>query len=117
MLHCWPYIDEAGYLAGLYPNVFIDTCWQQVLNPMFLRKSMYAWLGYLPHSKITMSNDSTSIEMAVGSFEISKQVLEETLSEHSSLNKLTQKDIQRLAARFLQNNAVKIYGIGKEYII
>ncbi len=117
MLHCWPYIDEAGYLASLYPNVFIDTCWQQVLNPMFLRKSMYSWLGYLPHSKITMSNDSTSIEMAVGSMSISKQLLTEMLPLQSTMNKLTDKDIQRIVARFLQNNAVKIYGIGKEYII
>ncbi|MBE0655805.1 MAG: amidohydrolase family protein, partial [Bacteroidales bacterium] len=93
MLHCWPYIEESGYLAGRFPNMFIDTCWQQVLNPMFLRKSMDTWLGYLPHSKITMSNDSTSIEMAVGSVLISKEILAETLLSQTGSNKLNEKDI------------------------
>ncbi len=115
MIHCWPYIDEAGYLAGRYHNVFIDTCWQQVLNPDFLRKSMDTWLGYLPHSKVTMSNDSTSIEMAVGSVLISKQVLSESLAEQSARTRLEEKDALRIAARFLHNNAVDIYGRGEKY--
>ena len=115
MIHCWPYIEEAGYLAGRYHNMFVDTCWQQVLNPDFLRKSMDTWLGYLPHSKITMSNDSTTIEMAAGSVLISKQVLAEALAGQSSRTRLEEKDAHNIAARFLHNNAVKIYGIGKEY--
>jgi predicted TIM-barrel fold metal-dependent hydrolase len=115
MIHCWPYIEEAGYLAGRYPNMYVDTCWQQVLNPDFLRKTMDTWLGYLPHSKVTMSNDSTSIEMAVGSVLISKQVLGEALGEQASRTGLDEKDARRIAAMFLHNNAVDIYGMGTKF--
>ena len=48
MLHCWPFLKEAGFLAQAYPNIYIDTCWQPVLNPHFLRQALGTWLGYIP---------------------------------------------------------------------
>ena len=43
-IHCWPFQREAGYLAKLHPNVYIDTCWQAVLNPAYLREALDSWL-------------------------------------------------------------------------
>lgn len=113
MLHCWPYLEEAGFLAQAHPNVFIDTCWQAILNPDFLRLSMNTWLGYIPMSKWTMSNDSTSVEMATGASMITRKVLGEALSTKQKQAGLSDSELSEMAAQILNNNAVDIYGIGE----
>lgn len=115
MLHCWPYIEESGFLAQAYPNVFIDTCWQPVLNPDFLRQSLDTWLGYIPLNKITMSNDSTSVEMAVGASLITRKVLASALTKQKESAGLGQGEVREIAAQILHNNAVQIYGVGQSY--
>jgi predicted TIM-barrel fold metal-dependent hydrolase len=113
-LHCWPYQREAGHLAKSYPNIYIDTCWQVVLNPAFLKESMAQWLHYVPLSKITMGNDSTSIEMAVGSSLISRTVLMESLDRHLSAWYIDGQKKMDIVYDFMHNNAVDVYGYGEK---
>ncbi|HAK95863.1 MAG TPA: hypothetical protein DCM87_12935 [Planctomycetes bacterium] len=111
-LHCWPFLDEAGSLAKQFANVFIDTCWQPVLNPEFLRKSCRAWLGYVPAHKIMCSQDATSVEMAAGSSRIARAVLAEELARAGTALGVGAAELRRLAAGFLNDNAAAVYGIG-----
>ena len=113
-LHCWPYQREAGHLAKSYPNVYIDTCWQVVLNPEYLRESLAQWLHYVPLSKITMGNDSTSIEMAAGSSLISRTILMESLDRHFSAWYAGEQKKMDIVYDFMHNNAVDVYGYGKK---
>jgi predicted TIM-barrel fold metal-dependent hydrolase len=113
MLHCWPFVDESGWLAKYVSNVYIDTCWQPVLNPEFLRKSLRLWLNYVPVSKITMGNDATSIEMAVGASHFARSLLDEALKMISDAAGLTENTRIRMASDMLHNNAIDIYGVGK----
>ena len=117
MLHCWPFIKEAGFLAQSFPNIYIDTCWQQVLNPEFLKQSLETWLGYIPINKITMSNDSTSVEMAVGSSFITRQVVTGALSKQKEFTNINEKGMMEIATSLMYNNSVEIYGIGKKIFI
>lgn len=112
LIHCWPFIDESGWLAKYLPNVYLDTCWQTVLNPDFFRRALKAWLGYVPHHKIMCSHDSTSLEMAAGSSLFTREILAEELGEHAGVLQIPHKDMSQLAAGFLHNNAVDVYGIG-----
>jgi len=111
-IHCWPYQREAGHLAKSYPNVYLDTCWQVVLNPDYLRESLAQWLHYVPLSKITMGNDSTSIEMAAGSSLIARTILLESLDRHFSTWFVGEQKIMDIVYDFMHNNAVDIYGYG-----
>jgi predicted TIM-barrel fold metal-dependent hydrolase len=111
-IHCWPYQREAGYLAKLYDNVYIDTCWQAVLNPEYLRESLGLWLHYVPLHKITMGNDSTSIEMAAGSSLISKTILLESLDRQLSAWYTGGKSKMEVVYDFMHNNGVDLYGYG-----
>lgn len=113
-IHCWPYQREAGYLAKLYPNVYIDTCWQAVLNPEFLHESIGHWLHYVPLHKITMGNDSTSIEMAAGSSLISKTILMESIDRQFSAWYAGGKSKMDIVYDFMHNNAVDLYGFGEK---
>jgi predicted TIM-barrel fold metal-dependent hydrolase len=117
MLHCWPYLDETGYLAQAHPNVYMDTCWQPILNPEFLRKSLQTWLGYIPLNKITMSNDSTSVEMAAGASMITRKVLREALNNQKDQAGINEREAREMAAKLLHNNAVDIYKLGTKLSI
>jgi hypothetical protein len=81
MIHCWPYLREAGWLAKFHSNVYIDTCWQPVLNPAFFREALATWWNYVPLHKITCGHDSTTVEMACGSALFTREILAESLSE------------------------------------
>ncbi|MBW7863490.1 MAG: hypothetical protein GX580_00485 [Candidatus Hydrogenedens sp.] len=112
LLHCWPFVSESAHLAKQLPNVHLDPCWQPILNPEFLRRSLREWLGYVPSNKIMLSHDATSIEMAAGSSVIMRSLLAETLWEQSRSLGLGEDDLAVLAAELLHNNAVRLYGTG-----
>ncbi len=65
MIHCWPFLEEAGTLARQNPNFYIDTCSQPILNPAFFRTAIAQWWKYVPSGKITCGHDATTVEMAV----------------------------------------------------
>jgi hypothetical protein len=113
-IHCWPYQREAGHLAKSHPNVYIDTCWQVVLNPDYLRESLAQWLHYVPLSKISMGNDSTSIEMAAGSSLITRAILMESLECNFSAWYVGEQKKMDIVYDFMHNNAVDIYGYGEK---
>jgi len=101
LLHCWPFVNEAAGLAERWPNVFIDACWLVVLDPAYFRDATRCWLGHGLLKKITLGNDGTTIEMAVGSSLIAREILGKVLTERSQ------------GADLLHNNAVDLYGIGR----
>ena len=111
MIHCWPFLDEAGWLAKHVPSIHIDTCWQPVLNPEFLRKALSTWINYVPLHKIACGHDATSVEMAVGSSLFTRETLADVLGAQSKLG-FSGSDAVRAAAGFLHDNAVSIYGVG-----
>ena len=115
MIHCWPFIKEAGWLAKHVSNIYIDTCWQPVLNPHFLYESFTSWLNYVPSHKIMCSHDSTSIEMAVGSSILTRQILAETLGACCACCVGQPSSLREIAMGLLHNNSVNVYGIGKEW--
>jgi len=117
MLHCWPFLEEAGHLAKYNPNIYIDTCWQQVLSPQFFREAMRLWLEYVPFPKIMMANDSTTIEMAVGSVHFSRKILGEILPAIGKSAGIAENQLRQIAADMLGNNAVDLYKIGKKVVV
>jgi predicted TIM-barrel fold metal-dependent hydrolase len=114
-IHCWPFLREAGWLAKHHPNVYVDTCWLPVLSPAYFREAMATWLNYVPASKIMCSHDSTSIEMAIGSSLFTREILGQSLVEHSRSLGMAEGGLRRIAADLLHNNAVAVYGVGEHY--
>jgi len=115
MIHCWPFLKEAGWLAKHVPNIYIDTCWLPVLNPSYFHDALTMWLNYVPLHKIMLGHDSTHIEMATGSSLFTRDILARSLLDQQHAMQVTRADLQILAADMLHNNAVRLYGIGKEF--
>lgn len=114
MLHCWPFFKEAAFLAKNMPNFYIDNCWTPVLSPNFFSEALDTYLNYVPYNKIMLSHDCTTVEMAVGSSLFTREILEEKLLIQKSNLKLSDKQLRSAALDMLQNNAVRLYGIGQE---
>jgi len=114
MIHCWPFLKEAGWLAKFVPNMYIDTCWMPVLNPEFLREGFNTWLSYVPSHKIMLAHDSTHIEMATGSSLFTREILGQELALQQSRLRMSDKALLQYGADMLQNNCVHLYQFGAE---
>lgn len=103
LIHCWPFLNESGWLARQTPNIYLDTCWQPILNPAFFREAMEKWLAYVPLHKITCGHDATSVEMAAGSALYTREILNAALRR--------QPNRMETAHMLLHRNAEGLYGV------
>ncbi|NLI01566.1 MAG: HAD-IA family hydrolase [Chthonomonadales bacterium] len=110
LLHCWPFLTEAGWLAWQNPNVYLDGCWMPVLNPAFLREALGRWLGLMPHTKIMCGQDATSVEMAAGSAQLLREAVGGYLAEAVHRRTITEKTAMTIAHDLLHGNAERLYG-------
>ncbi|HUS06389.1 MAG TPA: amidohydrolase family protein, partial [Bryobacteraceae bacterium] len=109
MIHCWPFLEEAGTLARQVRNIYIDTCWQPILNPQFFRTAMSQWWNYVPVHKITCGHDATTVEMAAGSALYTREILSEVLWEQTRQSGVAPREIRNAARQVLHDNAVELY--------
>jgi len=114
LIHDWPFLDQAAWLAKMHPNVYLDTNWLPVLNPAFYRQALRTYLGFVPGHKLMAAHDSTSVEMAVGSSLHVREILSQELASFAASGALPASDALRVGRDILHNNAVRVYGIGRE---
>lgn len=110
LIHCWPFLDQAAWLAKMHPNVYLDTNWLPVLNPAFHRDALRTYLGFVPAHKLMAAHDSTSVEMAVGSSLHVREALARELTAFVAEGAIAQSDALRIGRDILHNNAVQLYG-------
>ena len=110
LLHCWPFLDKAAWLAKQLPNVYLDACWLPILSPAHLDAALRTWLNYVPSHKIMASHDATSVEMAAGAAAILRRILAQAVEQAALWTRASQRDAQRLAHAVLHDNAQKLYG-------
>ncbi|HQE25738.1 MAG TPA: amidohydrolase family protein [Candidatus Atribacteria bacterium] len=48
----WPYIGEILFLAKNYPNVYIDLCWVNIIDPIYSEELYSRAILTTPHTKI-----------------------------------------------------------------
>ncbi len=48
----WPYSGELLYLAKNYPNVHIDFCWANIIDPIYCQRLFQQALSAVPHGKV-----------------------------------------------------------------
>lgn len=113
MLHGWPYLNEVAFLAKNKPNFYIDICWLPVLSPAFLDEALDTYLNYVPYDKIMLSNDATTIEMAVGSSMYIRKLLAEKLMYQKENTGLANDLFRKAAYDMLYGNALRLYGVKK----
>ncbi|WP_203419056.1 amidohydrolase family protein [Lyngbya aestuarii] len=112
LLHAsYPYTREAGYLASVYPQVYLDFGLAvPFLSVMGMRSTLRQLLELSPTTKLMYSSDAHNIPElyylgAKWGREILKQVLEESIKDGD----LTVSEAEDIARRMLSENARGLY--------
>lgn len=111
LLHCYPYLSEAVYLARTYPNCFIDTSWLAIQGDRILENALTQYLSMVSLNKVTLSIDATSLEEYYGGVEISRTILARVLGRAVQQKELTAAGAELAAQSLLHTNAGALYSI------
>ncbi|WP_376788500.1 amidohydrolase family protein [Thermoflexus sp.] len=114
LLHAsYPYTREAGYLAAVYPHVYVDL---GLAIPFLSRSGMAfvvrAFLEFTPLSKIMFSTDAHLIpELFYLGARWGRRILGEVLEETIRAGDLTAMEAEEAAEAILRRNARTLYGL------
>src|SRR5215469_6332415 len=112
LLHCYPFQREAGYLAHVYPHVWLDTgaaiSYTGPNSLAVVRES----LEVAPFGKVLFSTDAFGLpELYLCGARLWRRALGLLLKEWLSSDWLSPADAQRYAANIAWGNACLAYGL------
>lgn len=110
LLHCFPYVREAAFLASLYPNVYMDLSLSVSLASPIATQIISEALAIAPSTKILAGTDGHSCPEAhwYGAFSW-KRGLSQALLQMISGSALTYREAEEIAGSILHDNAVSLY--------
>jgi hypothetical protein len=109
----WPYMDEYIYLGKNYPNVYLNLCWAQSIDPLYCVEFMKRAVMTVPHSKIfAFGGDTGMIEWAVGYLSQAKDNVAYALSELADGGWLTVDDAKQIRLDWFFNNPNEFFNLG-----
>jgi predicted TIM-barrel fold metal-dependent hydrolase len=107
LLHCYPFVREAGWLAHVYANVFLDL---SLTIPHVARpaEAVREALELAPVSKLLYASDAARTpELYYLAATWWRQALAQVLAEE-----LESAEAEEAGRRILRDNAVSLYGVG-----
>ena len=114
LLHgAYPYTKEAGYLASVYPQVYVDFGLAiPFLSVAGMVNTIKELLHLSPTSKILYSSDAHCIPELyyVGSL-WGRKVLTQVLESSVNDGDLTKDQAQKIGLKILRENSQKLYGV------
>jgi uncharacterized protein len=106
LLHCYPFVRQAGWLAHVYANVFLDVS-LTIQHVWRASEAVREALELAPTSKLLYASDaSRTPELYHLAARWWRQALVEVLAEA-----LEAEDAERAARRILRENAIALYGL------
>jgi predicted TIM-barrel fold metal-dependent hydrolase len=110
LLHCYPYIREAGYLAALYAHVFIDVSLAVPLTGHGCAAAFSEALELAPISKLLFATDAHSVPelFYVGALH-GRQGLAQTLDRLVAEEIISADQAEEAAVDILWRNAAALY--------
>lgn len=78
----WPYLDTILFLGKNFPNVWVDLCWVQTIDPLYAIEAMKRAVLCLPTSKLfAFGGDAFAMENGIGYLEQALDNIAKALSE------------------------------------
>lgn len=112
LLHAaYPYMREVGYLASVYPQVYLDFGLAvPFLSFSGMRNTLRQLLELAPTNKIMYSSDAKFIpELYYLAAKWGRQILAEVLDEAIASGELTATEAETIAIAILRQNALDLY--------
>ncbi|MCL1857741.1 MAG: amidohydrolase family protein [Oscillospiraceae bacterium] len=111
----WPYMDEYIYIGKNYPNVYLNLCWVQSIDPVYCVEFMKRAVMTVPHSKImAFGGDTSMIEWVAGYLSLAKDNVSCALSELTDSGWLNIHKAKQIAADWFFNNPNDLFKLGFE---
>ena len=111
----WPYMGELLFLGKSYPNVWIDLCWVQAIDPLYSVELMKRALITVPHSKImAFGGDTIDPEWAIGYLVQAKENTAVALSEMTDCGYINLNEAKQIALDWFFNNPNEFFKVGFE---
>ena len=111
----WPYSGEVLFLAKSYPNVRIDFCWANIIDPVYCQRMFMQALSSVPHSKIHAYGSDFGgllVQHAWAHAAIARDNLAIALSEMVEMEFLGLDDAKEVARAWLFDNANAFFRLG-----
>jgi uncharacterized protein len=110
LLHCYPYEREAGYLAAVYPHVYLDVgCvvhYTGAQSARVIARSM----ELAPFHKVLFSTDAFGLpELYVVGSVLFRRGLDALLRSWVTAGDCAEQDARRIASLVASENALRIY--------
>jgi predicted TIM-barrel fold metal-dependent hydrolase len=111
LLHmAYPYVREAGYLASIYGNVYVDLSLAIPFAPSEAPMLLTQLLGLAPASKLMYASDGFSIpELFWLGARIGRAALARVLDNQLEDGALSANEADAVAAQILAGNARRVY--------
>ncbi len=118
----WPYSGEILFLAKVYPNVTIDFCWTNIIDPVYSQNLFRQALASVPHSKIHGYGSDFGgfgyppgggyVDRAWAHAQIARENIAVALSDMVDLDYLSLDEAKEVAHAWLFSNANEFYRLG-----
>ena len=110
----WPYSGELLYLGKNYPNVAIDFCWANIIDPIYCQMMFKQAISSVPHGKIHGygSDFGGFADRAWAHASIARDNIAIALSDLVEMEYFGLDDAKQVAHDWLFGNANEFFGLG-----
>jgi uncharacterized protein len=110
----WPYMGDLLFLAKNYPNVNLDMCWVNIIDPLYSQELLRRAVMTVPHTKISGFGGDyfTAPEFSVAHLMIAREVIAAALADVVECGWIEEEAAIEIAAGWLYNNPNQFYHLG-----
>jgi len=110
----WPYAGELLFLAKNYPNVHIDFCWANIIDPVYCQNLFKQALSCVPHGKIHGygSDFDGRADRAWAHASIARDNIAIALADMVEIEYLDLDDAKQVGYDWLFGNANRFFRLG-----
>jgi predicted TIM-barrel fold metal-dependent hydrolase len=110
----WPFAGELMFLAKNYPNVAIDFCWTNIIDPVYCQRLFAQALSCVPHGKVHGygSDFGGCADRAWAHAAIARDNLAVALSDMIDREYLDLDEAKQVARMWLFDNPNEFYRLG-----
>lgn len=114
----WPYSGELLYLGKNYPNVAIDFCWTNMVDPIYCQQMFQQAISCMPHAKIhgygsDLAGDTLTSAWAHA--DLARDNIAIALSNLVEMEYLDLDEAKEIAWGWLFGNANEFFKLGLSY--
>jgi hypothetical protein len=113
----WPEMGPLLFLGKNYPNVALDCCWLQIIDPLYAEELLRRAVVALPHSKIHgFGGDYVDApEYSAAHLTIAREVIAAALADLVARGWLDEVQAVGIAADWLFNNPNRFFRLGLSF--